>query len=90
MLVEQHDAAAQPLDGVLAHLELLGPCRCPPVDRPRLVALDVVAQAVEVAGPEPLGEREEVAAEHALAELRHVEQVGSRGDQHLLGAGDLG
>ena len=51
VLVEQHDAPAQPLDGVLADLELLGPGRRPPVDRPRLVAVDVVAEAVEVAGP---------------------------------------
>ena len=53
------------------------------MDRARLVAVDVVAQAVEVAGPEPLGEGEEVPAEHALTEQRHVEQVGARRHEHL-------
>ena len=90
VLVEQDEAAAQPLDGVLADLQRLRPGRRPPVDRPRLVAVDVVAQAVEVARAEALGQRQQVPAEHALAERRHVEQVGPRRDEHLVDAGDLG
>ena len=78
------------LDAVLAHLELLGAGRRPPVDRARLVAVDVVAQAVELARPEPLGQRQQVAAEHAVAELG-IEQLERRGDdEHLVGAGDDG
>ena len=76
VLVEQHDAALQALDAVLADLQRLRAGRRPPVDRPRLVAVDVVAQAVEVAGPEPLGQRQQVAPEHALAEQRHVQRGG--------------
>ena len=75
---------------MLADLELLGSGRCPPVDRARLVTVDVVAQAVELARPEALGQRQQVPAEHALAERRHVEQVGPRRDEHLVDAGDLG
>ena len=74
----------RPSTRVLADLQLLGAGRRPPVDRARLVAVDVVAQAVEVARPEPLGQRQQVAAEHALAERRHVEQVGARRHEHLL------
>ena len=87
VLVEHDEAAAQALDGVLADLEVLRAGRGPPVDRARLVAVDVVAQAVEVARPEALGERQQVAAEHALAERRHVQQVGPRRHEHLVDAG---
>ena len=55
-LVEQHDAALQALHAVLADLQRLGARRRPPVDGAGLVAVDVVAQAVEVAGAEPLGQ----------------------------------
>ena len=72
VLVEQHDAALQALHAVLADLQRLGARRRPPVDRAGLVAVDVVAQAVEVAGAEALGQRQQVTAEDALAQQRHV------------------
>ena len=78
VLIEQHETATQSLDAVLAHLELLGSGRCPPVDGPWLVALEVVTQAVEVTGPEALGERQQVPTEHTLAQRGHVEQVRPR------------
>ena len=89
VLVEQDEAAAEPLDGVLADLQRLRAGGRPPVDRARLVAVDVLAEAVEVARAEPLGQGQQVPAEHALAERRHVEEMGPRRHEELVDAGDL-
>ena len=87
-LVEHDRAAAQPFGGVLAHLEIVRAGRRPPVDRARLVARDVLAQAVELARPEAHGLRQEVAAEDAVAELGHRQLERPRGDEDLVDAGD--
>ena len=88
LLVEHDRAAAQPLGGVLAHLEIVGAGRRPPVDRPRLVAGNVLAQAVELAWPEPHRLRQEVAPEDAVAELGHRQLERPRRDEDLVDAGD--
>ena len=85
--VEHDDAPAHALGGVLANLELLGSGRRLPVDRAWLVAVDVVAQGVELARPEALRLRHQVAAEHTVTERRHRELDRPRGDHHLGGPG---
>ena len=77
-------ASLQSLGAVLSHHELFGARRRPPVDRPRLVTVDVLAQAVEVARAEPPRHREELGAEDALAEQRHVEADGAGCDEGPL------
>ena len=72
---------------VLADLELLRSSRRLPVDRARLVAVDVVAQGVELARTEALGLRHQVPAEHAVPSdgIEQLERL--RGDHDLGRAG---
>ena len=54
---------------------------------PRLVARDVVAQAVELARSQPHGLHEEVPPKDAVAEFGHRQLEGPRGDEDLVDTG---
>ncbi len=58
------------------------------MDRTRFVAVDVLAQAVELAGAEPAGLGEQVSAEWSTPELRHAERMRAWGHGDLIAAGD--